>query len=140
MNVMLFNCKDTCSSDDEQVWSIGGMRMTKENWNTRNMAWRGIEPKTPLWEASGYLPEQWYKPPTIYDNNYTYFCRETKTFYKCCMQWMCKYIFLKKIISLAFVQLKMYIQGFCNDLSRKWHTQYWRTVLPSNCSVLWRHM
>jgi len=49
--------------------------------------------------------------------------------------------FFKKIISLAFVQLKMYIQGFCNDFSRKRHTQYWRTVLPSNnCSVLWRHM
>ena len=32
--------------------------------------------------------------------------------------------FSKKIISLAFVQLKMYIQGFCNDFSRKPHTQY----------------
>jgi hypothetical protein len=32
------NRKDTCSIDDKQVWSIGGMRLTKENQNTHNMA------------------------------------------------------------------------------------------------------
>jgi hypothetical protein len=79
--LITLNCKDTCSIYDDQVWSIGGMRLTKENRNTHNMAWPGIEPMTPFWEASGYLPEQWYKPLTIYDNNYIYFCRGTKTLY-----------------------------------------------------------
>jgi len=32
------NCKDTWSIDDEQLWSIGGTRVTKENRNTRNTA------------------------------------------------------------------------------------------------------
>jgi len=48
--------------------------------------------------------------------------------------------FFKKKHKPCLIQLKMYIQGFCSNFSRKWHTQYWRTVLPSNCSVLWRHM
>jgi hypothetical protein len=74
--LITLNCKDTCSIDDERVWSIGGRRLTKENQNTCNMAWPGIV--TPFWEASGYLPEQWHKPLTIYDNNYAW---GTKTFY-----------------------------------------------------------
>jgi len=31
-------CKDAWSIGDEQVWSVGGMRVTKENRNTCNMA------------------------------------------------------------------------------------------------------
>jgi len=87
-NVVLVSCylitlnrKDRRSIDDERVWSIGGMRLTKDNQNTRNMAWPWTEPMTPFWEASGCLPEQWHKPLTIYDNNYTHLCRGTKTFY-----------------------------------------------------------
>jgi len=55
------------------VWSIGGMKLTGENWSTQTktcliatlstsdfMEWPGIQCRCPLWEASNYISWPWH--------------------------------------------------------------------------------
>jgi hypothetical protein len=60
------------SVHDERLWGISGMTLTKENQNTQDIAWPGIESRTPLREASDYLPQPWRNPLTMYNVQLTH--------------------------------------------------------------------